>query len=466
MAKTNSIDSDSGYIVAEDGSLIPDYDQTIKNFSDGDVISGVIVKIDKDEVLVDVGYKSEGVIPLNELAVSKNIKPEEIVCLGEEIDAMVLQKEDKDGRLILSKKRADQEKIWRQLEKSNNEKSLVCGKVVEVVRGGLIVDIGLRGFLPASLIDVKRVKDLSHYLGQEMQCKVIEMDRQRNNVVLSRKAVLDETRRSQREKALSKIKKGSIITGRVSSIVDFGAFVNIGGLDGLIHISEISWDHIDHPSQVLTVNQEVKVKVLDVDYQRGRISLGLKQCQENPWKKKVAHIEKGQILEGKVNKVSNYGTFIDLGQGIEGFIHASELSDNPEADPKELLKEEQTVTVKVLDKDFERRRLNLSLKDCQPKSKSKVTAEVKVEEQAKLEEENNITEEAKKATSAQELKSTKTKMAPVKTEKKEEEEETASIILSSGSEAFAAEEPVMAASHNSLEEVLNEMKQARQAKTE
>lgn len=453
MAKTNSIDSDSGYIVAEDGSLIPDYDQTIKNFSDGDVITGVIVKIDKDEVLVDVGYKSEGVIPLNELTVSKNIKPEEVVCLGEKIDAVVLQKEDKDGRLILSKKRADQEKIWQQLEKSNNDKSLVCGKVVEIVRGGLIVDIGVRGFLPASLIDVKRVKDLSHYVGQEMQCKVIEIDRQRNNIVLSRKAVLDEARRSQREKALSKIKKGSIITGRISSIVDFGAFVNLGGLDGLIHISEISWDHVDHPSQVLTVNQEVKVKVLDVDHQRGRISLGLKQCQENPWKKKVAHIEKGQTLEGKVNKVSNYGAFIDLGQGLEGFIHVSELSDNPQVDPKELLKAEQIVTVKVLDKDFERRRLNLSLKACQPETDTKVKVE------------NNVTEETE-TTPTKNLKATKKKSA-AKTEAKEEvEEEAVSMVLSSGSEALAAEERVMAASHNSLEEVLNEMKQARQAKTD
>lgn len=447
MAKANSIDTE-GYIIAEDGSLIPDYDQTIKNFSDGDIISGVVVKIDNDEVLVDVGYKSEGVIPIKELAVSKNIKPQEIVCVGQEIEAVVLQKEDKDGRLILSKRRADHEKIWRQIEQSNSEKELVTGKVVEVVRGGLIVDIGLRGFLPASLIDVKRVKDLAHYLGQEMQCKIIEMDRARNNVVLSRKAVLDENRRTEREKALSKIKKGAIVTGRVSTIVDFGAFVNLGGLDGLIHISEMSWEHIDHPSEVLAVNQEVKVKVLEVDPQRGRISLGLKQCQENPWKKRVKDIQIGQNITGKIVKITNYGVFVEVADGVEGFIHLSELSDSPIDKPQDLLQVEQTVTAKVLDKDFERRRLNLSLKSSSSESEKEIETKTEELTPAKLENEAAV----------------KNGQKPPKEEVNEEL--TSSIILDSGSQAFATEEPVPAATNSSLEDVLNEMKQERQAKAD
>src|SRR3990170_4415212 len=220
MAETQTDDySEKGYILDEEGNLVPDYEQTIKVFDDGDIVTGVVVRIDRDEILVDIGYKSEGVIPIRELSIRKDIDPHEAVGVGDEIDALVLQKEDKDGRLILSKKRAEYESAWIRIEDLSKSSTTICGRVIEVVKGGLILDIGLRGFLPASLVDVRRVKDLHQFIGQELECKVIEMDRNRNNVVLSRRSVLDEARKHEREKVITGLKKGDVLSGKVSSIV-------------------------------------------------------------------------------------------------------------------------------------------------------------------------------------------------------------------------------------------------------
>ena len=228
------------------------------SFDEGDVVTGKVVRIDKDEVLVDIGYKSEGVIPQNELSIRRSIDPAEEVQLGEEVDALVLTKEDQDGRLILSKKRARFERAWRRIEAAAESGEPVEGTVIEVVKGGLIIDLGVRGFLPASLVDIRRVQNLDEYLGQKIECKVIELNRSRNNVVLSRRAVLEEERKEARQQILDRLERGEVVEGTISNIVDFGAFVDLDGIDGLIHISELSWGHVNHPSEVLTIGETVR----------------------------------------------------------------------------------------------------------------------------------------------------------------------------------------------------------------
>jgi len=357
MTDTVQKNIEEGYVRDENGNLIPDYEMTIKLFDDGDIVNGTIVRIDRDEILLDIGYKSEGVIPIKELSIRKSVDPNEIVSIGDAIDALVMQKEDKDGRLILSKKRAEFEKAWDRVEKLNKDHQAAEGTVIEVVKGGLILDIGLRGFLPASLVDVRRVKDLRQYIGQKLSCLIIEIDRHRNNVVLSRRAVLDEERRQDRDMIMSTIKRGQIVTGTVSSIVDFGAFVDLGGMDGLVHISEISWSHIDHPSDVLSLNQEIKIKVLDIDQERGRISLGYKQTQENPWRKKLGELKVGESITGKVIKIVQFGAFVELPNGIEALLHNSEIQKVPDLK----LKVGDEIDAKVDKIDEDRRRVNLTL---------------------------------------------------------------------------------------------------------
>ncbi len=337
-------------------------DGTITDFDEGDLVSGTVVKIEHDEVLLDIGFKSEGVIPSRELSIRKDTDPSEVVDLGDEIEALVLQKEDKDGRLILSKKRAEYERAWIRIEEKFNAGENVEGEVIEVVKGGLILDIGLRGFLPASLVDLRRVKDLTAYLGTRIEARVIEMDRNRNNVVLSRRVVLEESRKQERNEILEHLEKGMHLKGVVSSIVDFGAFVDLGGIDGLVHISELAWNHVNHPSEVVKVGQEVEVEVLDVDLKRERISLGLKQTTEDPWKSLVKNFPVGAIVEGQVTKLVPFGTFIELGDGIEGLVHISEMAKGHVDQPNQVAQVGDTVQVKVMEIDLDRRRVSLSMK--------------------------------------------------------------------------------------------------------
>lgn len=425
----NSLGKTKEEIIVPDEE-IPNYDQTMKIFEEGDIVSGKVVKIDRDEILVDIGYKSEGVIPIRELAVKNDASPEEVVCLGDEIDALVLQKEDKEGRLILSKKRAEYEKAWDRLEKINREDSLIKGKAIEVVKGGLILDIGLRGFLPASLVELHRVKDLGQFLGQELECKIIEMDRNRNNVVLSRRAALELEQREQRQGLLTGIKKGQIVTGTVSSIVNFGAFVDLGGIDGLIHISELSWEHVSNPADVVQVGDEVKVKVLEVDRERERVSLGLKQNQPDPWRKKVEKLKKGMLVKGKVVKLVPFGAFVDLGKEVEGLIHISELSDQRVQSAEEVVKEGEEIEVAIMDIDYERRRVSLSLKQAgKEHEEAKEETKEETKEEAKEEVVVSKTEEGKAAKDVEAdeskvvVESTKAKSEETKEEDKKEAEE-------------------------------------------
>ncbi len=369
--------------VPSDEELNQLIDGTINPFDEGDLVTGTIVKIDRDEVLLDIGFKSEGVIPVRELSIRKDVDPSEVVKLGDSIEALVLQKEDKDGRLILSKKRAEYERAWISVEEKFNNGENVEGEVIEVVKGGLILDIGLRGFLPASLVDLRRVKDLSTYMGTTLEARVIEMDRNRNNVVLSRRVVLEEGRKAERAEVLAKLTKGMRLKGVVSSIVDFGAFVDLGGIDGLVHISELSWSHVNHPSEIVKVGQEVEVEVLDVDLNRERISLGLKQTTEDPWRTLVKNYPVGAIIEGKVTKLVPFGAFVELGDGIEGLVHISEMAPRHVDIPSQVCNVGDTVQVKVMDVDLDRRRISLSMKE----AAATLGVEIEVTELEKPEEE-------------------------------------------------------------------------------
>jgi len=342
--------------------LLAAVDETIKYFDDGDIVEGTVVKVDRDEVLLDIGYKTEGVILSRELSIKHDVDPEEIVAVGDEIEALVLQKEDKEGRLLLSKKRAQYERAWGQIEKIKEEDGVVTGSVIEVVKGGLILDIGLRGFLPASLVEMRRVRDLQPYVGRELEAKIIELDKNRNNVVLSRRAWLEQTQSEVRTNFLQTLQKGQVRSGVVSSIVNFGAFVDLGGVDGLVHVSELSWKHIDHPSEVVEVGQEVTVEVLDVDFDRERVSLSLKATQEDPWQAFARAHAIGQVVPGKVTKLVPFGAFVRVEDGIEGLVHISELAQRHVEVPEQVAKVGDEVFVKVIDIDLDRRRISLSLK--------------------------------------------------------------------------------------------------------
>jgi small subunit ribosomal protein S1 len=350
------------WVTGPDGELVPDYESTFPEINEGQVVHGTVVRVDKDEVLVDIGYKSEGVIPTAELSIRRSVNPADEVSVGEEVDALVLTKEDAEGRLILSKKRARFELAWKRIEGAAESGEPVNGKVIEVVKGGLILDLGVRGFLPASLVDIRRVQDLDEFLGQELRCKVIELNRSRNNVVLSRRAVLEEERKDQRQRILDRLNPGDVVEGQISNIVDFGAFVDLDGMDGLIHISELSWSHVNHPSEVLEIGQTVSVKVLDIDRDRQRISLGLKQTQADPWQQVLDSHGEGDTVEGKVTKVVTFGAFVEILPGVEGLVHISELAQHHVENPREVVQQGQDVKVLILEVDAGRRRLSLSMK--------------------------------------------------------------------------------------------------------
>lgn len=356
------VEGSNGLLLEIDGQIVPNYDATLKPFDEGEVVTGHVVRIDKDEVLVDVGYKSEGVIPVGELSIRKAVDPREEVALGEEVDALVLIKEDPEGRLIISKKRARFEKAWRRIEAAAESGEPVIGLVIEVVKGGLIIDLGVRGFLPASLVDIRRVPNLDEYMGKEIETKVIELNRSRNNVVLSRRAVLEEERKEVRQQILDRLQPGLVVEGQISNIVDFGAFVDLDGIDGLIHISELSWSHVNHPSEILKIGDTVQVKVLDIDRNRQRISLGLKQTQEDPWQRIVDTYNIGDELEGKVTKVVTFGAFVEILDGVEGLVHISELAPHHVESPREIVHPGDEIRVKIIEIDSERRRLSLSAK--------------------------------------------------------------------------------------------------------
>ncbi len=367
--ETESNATSDGYTPREiavndlDGKTLEEaFADSMVEVEDGQLVAGTVVKVDREEALLDIGFKSEGVIPRRELSLRNDVSVDELVSVGDQIEALVIQKEDKDGRLILSKKRAQYEKAWGDIQKVKDDDGMVKGLVIEVVKGGLIVDIGLRGFLPASLVELRRVRDLQPYMGMEIEAKIIELDKNRNNVVLSRRSWLEETQKEQREEFLDLLKPGERRKGVISSVVNFGAFVDLGGMDGLIHVSELSWKHVSHPSDVVTIGDEVDVEVLEVDLDRERISLSLKATQQDPWQEFADTHRVGELVYGRVTKLVPFGSFIQVGDNIEGLVHISEMSNHHVDLPEQVVTPGEELWVKIIEVDLEKRRISLSVK--------------------------------------------------------------------------------------------------------
>lgn len=346
-----------------------DYEKSFVSIKRGSYLTGKVVKLDETGVYVDIGYKQEGFIPINQLTHKRILHPDEILKLGEEIPVVVLKVEnDLEGELILSKKRADLETAWRNITKAHEEGLIVTATVVESVKGGLLVDMGLRGFIPASQVDVRPVKDLSDFVGEALRLRVIELDKARRKVVLSRKKVLEEERVRMKEDTLGSLYEGQIISGKVARITNFGAFVNLGGVDGLVHISELAWKRIKHPSEVVKVNQEVDVMILKVDKKRERISLSLRQAMPDPWSLIEEEMKPGDIIKGLVTKIAKKYVFVEIKDGVEGVIPFHELSDGKLVKPNELVSENQEISVRVLEIKVDARRILLSLRQVEGRS--------------------------------------------------------------------------------------------------
>lgn len=359
-----TVELQPGYVLNEAGEAVPDYENTFIDFFDeGSLIQGTVVRVDRDEVLVDIGFKSEGVIPNRELStVRKGAKASADLTVGDAIEVYVLEKEDKDGRLILSKRKADYEKAWRRITELAEGEGKVTGQVVEAVKGGLILDIGLKGFLPASLIDFKKSKDLDQFIGQDFECKILEMDRNRNNIVLSRKAILESERRVDREATLAAYKVGDKVKGKVSSIVNFGAFVDLGNIDGLVHISELSHDHVSDPAEVLTVGEDVEVEIIDIDRPKQRISLSRKKLIPDPWLGRVEGLSAGSDVSGKVTRVMPFGALVEIRDGVEALIHISEFTAATNENMNKFARIGDEISAKVSEIDPNKRRIALTFR--------------------------------------------------------------------------------------------------------
>jgi 4-hydroxy-3-methylbut-2-enyl diphosphate reductase len=340
------------------------YERTFADIKEDTVIDGTVVKVSSNEVLVNVGYKSDGIIPLNELSNKPFENPGEIVKVGDNIKVYVLRLEDKEGNLILSKKRADAINAWNQIEESFEKNEAVEGIVTEAVKGGLLTNIdGVIGFIPASHADLRYVPDLGVYVGKKLKLKILEIDRNKNRVVLSHKLMLEEEKEKLKEQTWATIEQGQVIRGVVKRLTDFGAFVDIGGVDGLIHISDLSWQKVKHPSDVVKEEQEVEVKVLKVDRERGRISLGLKQVMPNPWDNIEEKYKIGSIIEGKVVNLVSFGAFVEIEPGVEGLVHISQISKEHIPSPDAVLKVGDIVKVKVMDINAKDKKISLSIKE-------------------------------------------------------------------------------------------------------
>ncbi len=347
-------------------------DNDIANLEKGQTVEGTVVEINDQGVYVDVNYKTDGFIPLRELSNSDVSDPHDEVSLDEKIKVVILTLEDDEGNMILSKKRADQEVAWDEIEKIHENDEIIEAEVKKEVKGGLVADVGLRGFIPASHVSIGYVEDLSDFVGKTLNLKVIEVDRNNNNVVLSAKKVMEEERAEAKEETLENLEKGQEITGKVTKLVDFGAFIDIGGIEGLLHISEMSWGRIDHPSSVLNEGQEVEIKVLEVDRDNERISLGYKQLLPDPWEEFARKHYEGEVIEGKITKIVDFGAFMEVEDGIEGLIHISQLSHRHVKTADEVVSVDEEREAKIINIDPEQKRVGLSIKELEePEEKEK-----------------------------------------------------------------------------------------------
>jgi small subunit ribosomal protein S1 len=341
------------------------YEESLKTLEEGQILRGIVVDITPDHVTVDVGYKSEGQIPMQEF-LKRDKKVD--VKIGDRIDVLLERKESEEGSLILSKEKADRINVWKDISRSCREGEVIEGEIVGKVKGGLSVDIGhIQAFLPGSQIDLKPIRNLDALIGQRLRFKVIKFNRKRNNIVLSRRVLLDEERKQLREETLKNLKEGDVVEGTVKNLTDYGAFIDLGGMDGLLHITDISWGRIGHPSEKLSVGDRIKVKILHFDQEKQKVSLGLKQALPDPWESLPRKYPIGSRLKGKVVNVTDYGVFVELEEGVEGLVHISELTWSKKMKhPSKIVHIGDTVEVMVLDCDPAKRRISLGMKQIEP----------------------------------------------------------------------------------------------------
>lgn len=331
----------------------------------GDIVKGKVVKVEADQAIVDIGYKYDGVIPLRELSSVQLDNAADAVQVGDELELKVVNIHDGKEILQLSKKAIDSEKAWNVLQEKLESKEVFEAQVADVVKGGLVVDVGLRGFVPASMVERHFVEDFSDYKGRTLRLRVKEIDREKNKVILSQKDVLDEEFEANKKTILSNIKVGQELDGTVQRLTPFGAFIDIGGIDGLVHISEMAWHHVEVPSEVVKEGDQVRVHVLKVDPENERISLSIKATQPGPWQRVADEIKIGDVITGTVKRLVTFGAFVEVAPGVEGLVHISQISHSHIGTPHEVLSEGQEVQVKVLDINADEKRVSLSIKETQ-----------------------------------------------------------------------------------------------------
>lgn len=332
-----------------------------KELQVGDVVTGSVTKVEEKQVLVNVGYKTDGVIPISELAKVHIEKASDVVELDQTLELKVIKLEEND--LVLSKRAVDAEKAWVELQEKFTSGHVFDVTVKDIVNGGLVVDLGVRGFIPASLVEVHYVEDFTDYKGKTLAVKIVELDREKNRVILSHKAVVELELDSKKKEAISSLKEGDVVEGTVQRLTDFGAFVNVGGVDGLVHISQISHERVEQPSEVLEQGQKVKVKVLSVDADTQRISLSIKAAQPGPWENVAGELKAGDIREGVVKRLVTFGAFVEVLPGVEGLVHVSQIANRHVKNPSEVLEMGQEVKVKVLEVHVAEKRISLSIKE-------------------------------------------------------------------------------------------------------
>lgn len=340
--------------------------EQVASFEIGDILKGKVVKVDTNQALLDVGHKLDALLPISELSVLHVEKVADVLSEGDELQVKVIRKGE-DDKLIVSKKAVDAEKAWEVLKEKFEAGETITATVADVVKGGLVVDLGVRGFIPASLVENYYVEDFSDYKGKELTLKVVELNPEKNKCILSHRAVLEEEESRKKEEILASLEVGEVREGTVQRLTDFGAFVDIGGVDGLVHVSEIAWHRVGHPSEVLKEGDKVKVKILKVDQEKGKISLSIKETQEGPWEKAAKEIKAGDVIKGTVKRLASFGAFVEVLPGVEGLVHISQISHRHIETPDEVLKEGQEVDVKVLDVKADQQRISLSMKELEPK---------------------------------------------------------------------------------------------------
>jgi 4-hydroxy-3-methylbut-2-enyl diphosphate reductase len=345
--------------------------QEIREYSVGDVVKGIVARVDESEVLVDIGFKSEGVLPRQEMIVEDGQSLSDAVSVGQELELVVKKVDMQEGMILLSRKVLERKDKWQELESAFEEGKVLTGRVREAVPAGMVIDLGagFEGFMPGSLVDVRYIPDFSEFLNQEVSFKIIELRREKEKVVLSRKQVLEDEAAGKKGQTLASLQPGQVISGIVKRLTNFGAFVDVGGIDGLIHISEISWHRIEHPSELLTVGDEVKVKVIEVIPDRERIGLSLRQAKPDPWTEVDSKFKAGDVVEGKVTRLVNFGAFVELTPGVEGLVHISQMANFHVKQASEVVQEGQSVKVKILDINKEAKRVSLSIRDANPRPK-------------------------------------------------------------------------------------------------